>query len=99
MWDVSGSPEPSLTISFIKKESFRPNRKGREGDCLLNPHWQLVLTEGSALFETADNGGYINIYIYLLSILLCFYSYITNSVLMIVAVSYLLYLNTSIIGN
>ena len=43
LWDVSVSPEPSLTISFIRKESFRPNIEGREGACLLNPNWQLVL--------------------------------------------------------
>ena len=27
LWDVSGSPESSLTISFIKKESFKPSLK------------------------------------------------------------------------
>ena len=31
LWDVSGSPEPSLTISFIKKESFKPNLKSGKG--------------------------------------------------------------------
>ena len=40
LWDVSGSPEPSLTMSFIRKESF--DLKGREAVCFLKPNWQLV---------------------------------------------------------
>ena len=47
LWDVSGSPEPSLTISFIKKESFKPDLKGREGVCFLKPNWQLVPQRGA----------------------------------------------------
>ena len=42
LWDVSASPEPSLTMSFSKKESFKLNLKGKEGSCFLNPNWQLV---------------------------------------------------------
>jgi len=45
--DVSGSPEPSLTISFIRKESFQPDLKGREGVCFLKPNWQLVPQRGA----------------------------------------------------
>jgi len=47
LWDVSGSPEPSLTISFIRKESFKPNLKGREDVCFLKPNWQLVPQRGA----------------------------------------------------
>ena len=47
LWDVSGSPEPSLTISFIRKESFQPDLKGREGVCFLKPNWQLVPQRGA----------------------------------------------------
>jgi len=39
LWDVSGSPEPSLTISFIKKESFKPNLRIRR---YLLPELQLA---------------------------------------------------------
>ena len=42
LWDVSGSPEPSLTISFIRKESFQPDLKGREGVCFLKPNFSYV---------------------------------------------------------
>ena len=63
LWDVSGSPEPSQTISFIKKERFKPDLKGREGVCFLIPNWQLLpqrrgpITEGSASHSTFRNSG------------------------------------------
>ena len=47
LWDVSGSPEPSLTTSFIKKESFEPDLKGREGVCFPDIYWQLVPQRGA----------------------------------------------------
>lgn len=37
-----GSRDPALTISVIKKESFKRNLKTREGICLLNANWELV---------------------------------------------------------
>ena len=37
----------SLTISFIKKESFKPNLKGREGVCFPVINWQLVPQRGA----------------------------------------------------
>ena len=33
IWDVSGSPEPPLMISFIKNSSYMPNLKNRDGVC------------------------------------------------------------------
>ena len=47
LWDVSGSPEPSLTISFMRKESFQPDLKGREGVCFLDIYWQLIPQRGA----------------------------------------------------
>lgn len=38
----SGSFDPALTTSFIKKENFKVNLKKREGDCLPNPNWEVV---------------------------------------------------------
>ncbi len=49
-----GRPVPALTISFIKKESFKPTLKHREGVCLPDLNWELVperrglIAEGSA---------------------------------------------------
>ena len=40
-------PKPSLIINIIKKESFKPYLKSREGVCPLNPYWQLVLQRGA----------------------------------------------------
>jgi len=56
-------PEPALTISFTKQDSFKPDLKGREGVCLPNPHWELVpqerslIAEGSAPHSTLTNSG------------------------------------------
>lgn len=33
------SPDPALTISFIKKDIFEPNFKSRDSACLPNPNW------------------------------------------------------------
>lgn len=52
------SGSPVLTICFINRESFKPNLKSREGVCLLNSNWMLVLqkrslkAEGSASHPT-----------------------------------------------
>lgn len=40
--DGSGSPDPALSVGFIKQTGFEPNLKGREGVCLPNPKWELV---------------------------------------------------------
>ena len=46
------------TISFIKKESFKPSLKGRESVCVPDIYWQLVpqerglIAEGSASHST-----------------------------------------------
>jgi len=59
--DVSGSPEPSLPINLVKKESFHTNFKDRES--FLNPNCQLVplerglITEGSASHFTFRYSG------------------------------------------
>lgn len=34
--EVSGSPDPALTVSFITMESLNPDLKSRVGVCLLN---------------------------------------------------------------
>ena len=58
---MSGSADLSLTISFVKKESFKPNLKGREGVCFPDIYYQLVpqerglITEGSAYHSTFRN--------------------------------------------
>ena len=63
LWDVSGSPEPSLIISFIKKESFKPNLKSGKGVCFPDIYWQLIpqergpIAEGSASHSTFRNSG------------------------------------------
>ena len=44
-------PEPALTISFTKQDSFKPDLKGREGVCLPNTHWELVPQERSLIAE------------------------------------------------
>lgn len=36
------SPDPGLTISFFKKESFKPILKSREAACSPNRHWELT---------------------------------------------------------
>ena len=36
LWDVSGSSKLQRTISFVKKESFKSNLKGRHGVCFVN---------------------------------------------------------------
>jgi len=33
-------------MSFIKKESSKPNLKGKEGVCFPNPNWQMIPQEG-----------------------------------------------------
>lgn len=38
--DGSGSSDPALTISFVKKESSKPNLKSRESVCLPNLNWE-----------------------------------------------------------
>uniref|UniRef100_A0A668W4Q5 RCK N-terminal domain-containing protein n=1 Tax=Oreochromis aureus TaxID=47969 RepID=A0A668W4Q5_OREAU len=56
--EVSVSPNTALTRCIIKKESFNPNIKIREGVCLPNPNWELVpqirglKAEGSASRST-----------------------------------------------
>ena len=48
---------PSLTISFVKKESFKPNLKSGKGVYFPDIYWQLIpqerglITEGSAVWE------------------------------------------------
>lgn len=37
-----GSPDPTQTISLIKKESFKSIIKSREGVYLPNSYWELV---------------------------------------------------------
>lgn len=34
--DVSGSPDPARTVSFIRVKSLNPDLKSRVGVCLLN---------------------------------------------------------------
>jgi len=54
-------PEPALTISFIKEDSFKPDLKAREGVCLPDPQWELVpqerrlTAEGSAPHSALRN--------------------------------------------
>lgn len=43
-----GSPDIALTISFIKRQSFRVNLRSREDICLSNPK----LGAGSTIFKT-----------------------------------------------
>ena len=63
VWAYSSLTETSLTISFIKKESLKPNLKSGKGVCFPDIYWQLIpqerglITEGSASHSTFRNSG------------------------------------------
>lgn len=41
-WDHLKWFDPALNISFIKKDSFKPDLKSREAVCQPSPNWELV---------------------------------------------------------
>lgn len=53
----SGSPDPVLTISSVKKEGFNPDLKSGEAVCLPNPNLELVPQKKVLKPERSDKIG------------------------------------------
>ena len=51
LWQHKSRAQRTLTISFIKKESFKPTLKCREGVCPPGQIWKMVPQERSLIAE------------------------------------------------